>query len=102
MSANGVTDPGATPSTSASSAALPKLKRRAPSALANALRSIPVALSATTRNSSPRASFRNRFLVWPPGRSRSSSALGNREYGTVLGGARGDAELGEPIEQVLA
>ena len=95
MRANGVTDPAGTPSTSISNSGLPKLRRSAPSFLCNVLRSIWAWPSATTRNSRSFLSLRNRFLVWPPGSSRSSLELSatvkTASCSSVLGG---DAELG--------
>src|SRR5262249_15480651 len=46
-----------------------------PSFLGSDLRSIWAWPSATTRNSAPFLSLRNRFLVCPPGSSRSSLEL---------------------------
>ena len=103
MSANGVTDPGATPSTSARSAALPKLKRRAPSALAQRLEVDPGCAQCDDEEQLAAGVLQKQVLgVAARQVALELGALGNREYGTVLGGARGDAERGEPIEQILA
>ena len=95
---------GGTPSASISSSGLPKLKRPAPKRPRQRLEVDARRRScATTRKRSPPSSLRNRFLVCAPGSSLLElAALGDREHRLVLDGARGNAELGEAGEQVLA
>ena len=75
MTLRKVTDPGGTPSASNSRSDLPKLKRPARKVFASALRSTRVEAIATTRNSEPSSSFKNKFLVCAPDNSRSSWLL---------------------------
>ena len=67
MMAKGVTEPGCTPSVSTSNSPEPKEKRGLSSTFDNSFRSTARSSRHTTSHSPSFRSFRNRFLVCPPG-----------------------------------
>ena len=102
MAANGVTEPGSTPSSSRISSAEPNENRPvAPSSRCSDLSSMTASSSATTRYGAPFLSRRNRFLVCPPAiaprSARASSTVKTGGWVTVLCAMPRRIQIGEKL-----
>ena len=101
--ASGVTLPGATPKTSASSSARAKESLAAPRSLASRLRSTRCSSRQVTSHSRSFLSLRNRFLQCPPSRWRvCSCACSTVNTGGMEDGALLDAQFVQMGQHLLA